>query len=66
MDIRLGALAHVWPDATWRAASSPKRGALRDQLGGLSRATLPYLDARVFAAKLKAMLADIDQEESSR
>ena len=54
------------PGATWNAGSPPAPDYLMDQLGGLSRSKFPYLDARVFADKVKVMLSDIDQEGASR
>jgi hypothetical protein len=54
-------------DTTWNGADPPKPAFLMDQLGGLPHdARFPYLDARVFSAKVHAMLADADQSQASR
>lgn len=45
------------PDAVWSAAAPPGPAFLMHQLGGLPHAPqFPHLDARVFAAKVHAMM----------
>jgi hypothetical protein len=54
-------------DATWNGADPPKPAFLMDQLGGLPHdSRFPFLDARVFSAKVHAMLAGLDQSRTSR
>ena len=46
------------PGATWTDGAPPKPVFLMHQLGGLPRtAQFPHLDGRVFAARVKAMMA---------
>lgn len=46
------------PDAVWNGTSPPKPAFLMHQLGGLPHTPqYPHLDARVFAAKVHAMMA---------
>ena len=45
-------------DATWEGASPPQPAFLMHQLGGLDNTKFPFLDSKVFAAKVNAVLAD--------
>ncbi|MGH8317445.1 MAG: hypothetical protein ACREUL_05635 [Steroidobacteraceae bacterium] len=55
------------PGAAWNGAIPPKPFFLMDQLGGLPHdPRFPYLDARVFAAKVRSMLADPHRTSASR
>jgi hypothetical protein len=50
------------PDAAWNGQSPPRPAFLMHQLGGLPRTPqYPHLDARVFAAKVRAMMAPLAQ-----
>lgn len=53
--------------ATWNGKAPPKPVFLMHQLEGLWRDPgFPHLDTRVFAAKVHAMLADLDRRSHSR
>lgn len=54
------------PQATWNGAEPPRPAFLMNQLEGLPHSKFPYLDARVFAAKVRAMLTDIGQRQAAR
>ena len=55
------------PDAVWNGTAAPAPAFLMHQLGGLPHtAQFPHLDARVFAAKVHAMVADLGQTGASR
>ncbi|MGH8291775.1 MAG: hypothetical protein ACREV7_22870 [Steroidobacteraceae bacterium] len=55
------------PEAAWNGAAPPKPVFLMDQLGGLPHdQRFPHLDARVFAAKVRAMLTDPARTSASR
>jgi hypothetical protein len=45
-------------DATWEEASPPQPVFLMHQFGGLDNTKFPFLDSKVFAAKVNAVLAD--------
>jgi hypothetical protein len=55
------------PDAIWRGAAPPQPAFLMHQLGGLPHtAQFPQLDARVFAAKVHAMMNPLTRTALSR
>jgi hypothetical protein len=58
----------IYPaNAVWTGAAPPRPAFLMHQLGGLpDNAKYPRLDSRVFAAKVKAMLAALSQRSGSR
>lgn len=50
------------PGAVWSGATPPEPAFLMHQLGGLPRsAQFPYLDARIFAARVQAMMNGLDR-----
>lgn len=50
------------PGAVWNGTAAPEPAFLMHQLGGLPHtAQFPHLDARVFAAKVRAMVTDLGQ-----
>lgn len=58
----------IYPEeSAWNGTEPPKPAFLMHQLGGLPHnPKFPYLDARVFAAKVRAMLADPDRTSAPR
>jgi hypothetical protein len=54
----------IYPaDATWTDSGPPKPTFLMHQLGGLGN-KFPHLDGHVFAAKVNAMLAALDEKSA--
>ncbi len=55
------------PDAVWSNTAPPEPAFLMHQLGGLPHtAQFPHLDARVFAAKVHAMMAHLGRTAASQ
>ncbi|MGH8220058.1 MAG: hypothetical protein ACREUT_16065 [Steroidobacteraceae bacterium] len=55
------------PGTAWKGATPPKPVFLMHQLDGLWHdPKFPHLDARVFAAKVRSMLVDLDETSPSR
>ena len=55
------------PDAAWNGAAPPEPAFLMHQLGGLPHtAQFPHLNARVFAAKVHAMVDSLGQTALSK
>lgn len=52
-------------DATWEKGSPPQPSFLMHQLGGLDTTKFPFLDSKVFAAKVNAALTDLNQKSTS-
>lgn len=55
------------PDAVWSAAAPPKPAFLMDQLSGLPHVPqFPWLDGRVFAARVRAMANGLNRPVASQ